>query len=147
MNEEEKEKLISAYTLWKHFYITEEQFKNILDDIANTSEPEKSNYSAPEPKLDIRGFKVGKMPCNNKSTITEGQVKYITGLIAEGRIPSNQSLNLTRKEASDLISDALKKPKPRDMIEEHKNPEIPRQTAQDSAFPTPEQDTSQFPDY
>jgi len=48
-----------------------------------------------------------KSSTNNPTSITEGQYNYIKRLMNEGKIPINQSLEITKNEAQVVIHNAL----------------------------------------
>jgi len=85
-NSEEKEKIWSAYNLWKSDLLTNEDFYEML--------------------VKIRGNT--PLPCAiNQNAITQGQKNYILKLQAEGKIAKSQSLNISKSEAQLLIKEAL----------------------------------------
>ena len=80
---EKSEQVLGAFVLWKDNLITDEVFHATLSKI-------KGN------------------PVKVVSTsITPGQVGYIKKLIGEGKLPQNQTLELTKTEAQVLIHNAV----------------------------------------
>jgi len=96
------EQVLSAYYLWQDDLIDIDVFFKALEKIKKT-------------KL---------VPFASSSGITEGQYNYIKRLQNEGKIPMDQSLDITKNEAQLVIHNALNSQqiKPREtlqVIEEH----------------------------
>jgi len=96
------EQVLSAYYLWQDDLIDIDVFFKALDKIKKT-------------KL---------IQITSSAGITEGQYNYIKRLQNEGKIPMDQSLDITKNEAQLVIHNALNSQqiKPREslqVIEEH----------------------------
>jgi hypothetical protein len=81
MDNQTNEKLISAFWLLKDKLIDINTFNSIIDKLKNT--------------------------IDKVNSITENQYNYIIRLKEEGKIPKEQSLDLTKQEAQQVIHHAL----------------------------------------
>lgn len=102
------ERVLAAFKLWKEDLIDRTAFYQIMDKIKGVNTP---TYS-PEPQKTF--------------TITPGQIYRIDKLKEEGRIPENQSKDISKQEAQELIRNALLKPI---------SPKIPEKKEQNEEFP------------
>lgn len=115
---------------------TEELFKKMAEQFIKLVEC--NNFLLQE---NLRLMKVPRISNPNPNTITQGQINYIKRLISEGKIPSGQSLNITKQEAQILISNVVN---PNKIAEGHQTLNRTEQTG--SEYRETEDLTSKSPD-